>query len=70
MIEADLQRFRSVICHVLDRSDLKPVRLNGNTPLNSTTLGCKPLIFNLNKIHRLEFQAGNTSLEMRSQFFK
>lgn len=60
MIDTDLQRFRRITCHVLDRSNLKPVRLNGNTPLNSTMLGCKPLIFNLNKIYRLEFQVRNT----------
>lgn len=68
MNDTDLQRFTSVICHVLSRSDFMPVKLNRNTPLNSTVFRCKPLICNLNKIYRLEFQARNSGLEIGSQF--
>lgn len=56
MIDTDLQRFTSVICHVLNRADFMPVKLNRNTPLNSTMLRYQPLICNLNKIYRLELQ--------------
>lgn len=45
-----------------------PVKLHRNTPLNSTLFRCEPLICNLNKIYRLEFQARNSGLEMGSQF--
>lgn len=68
MIDTDLPRFTSVICHVLNRSDFMPVKLKRNTPLNSTMLRCKPLIYNLNKIYRLEFQTRSARLEMGSQF--
>jgi len=68
MIDTDLRRFTSVICHVLNKSDFMPVKLNRNTLLNYTMLGCKPLICNLNKIYRPEFQTRNAWLETGSQF--